>query len=169
MLTSETTKVCFKCGETKKLSMFYKHPRMADGHVNKCKECNKKDVQENYRVNIDHFKAYDVLRRDTDVRKATRTKRGNTVKEQYKTNPLFREKVIKYKDDWITKNIEKRVAHCAVSNAVRDGKLIKPSFCTKCGKSGCTIYGHHWSYLPEHQLDVLWVCSSCHGKEHRKV
>ena len=29
MLTIETRKVCFKCGETKQLSMFYKHPKMA--------------------------------------------------------------------------------------------------------------------------------------------
>lgn len=37
------TKKCFKCGKEKDLNDFYKHPQMPDGHVNKCKECNKID------------------------------------------------------------------------------------------------------------------------------
>ena len=45
-------KICFKCGISKPLSDFYKHPKMPDGHVNKCIECNKKDVKENYNKNI---------------------------------------------------------------------------------------------------------------------
>ena len=47
----EATKVCFKCGECKPLSAFYKHARMADGHLNKCKECTKADVKERRRTN----------------------------------------------------------------------------------------------------------------------
>lgn len=44
-------KVCFKCGRDLPLSSYYKHPQMADGHLNKCKECTKKDVHDKYEDN----------------------------------------------------------------------------------------------------------------------
>lgn len=45
------TKICFKCHRELPLTMFYKHPQMADGHLNKCKECTKRDVHEKYMDN----------------------------------------------------------------------------------------------------------------------
>ena len=65
-------KTCFKCGVEKEFDAFYKHPRMKDGRVNKCKECNKKDVRENRASKQEYYRAYDRERgyREYDPQKA---------------------------------------------------------------------------------------------------
>lgn len=41
-------KTCFKCGIEKPLADFYVHPKMADGHLGKCKDCARSDNRSNY-------------------------------------------------------------------------------------------------------------------------
>lgn len=159
-------KVCFKCGAEKPLSKFYKHPKMKDGHVNKCKECNKKDVRENRAARKDYYQEYDRNRPNHDGRVARSNIRE---KELYKTDEAFRQSVLERKKKWEDNNPQKRKAQDAVNNAVRDGRLIKSHKCEHCGTSEKKIQGHHWSYEPECWLDVIWLCSRCHGKEHKRL
>jgi len=58
-------KCCIDCGELKPLSEYYKHPRMADGHLNSCKECRKA-----YQSSRPYDKEYERQRNQMEKRKA---------------------------------------------------------------------------------------------------
>ena len=113
-----SSKVCFKCLTIKNLDEFYSHPQMPDGHVNKCKECNKKDVLEHRFKNIDKIRAYD-------------RQRGNR-----RTNDDLKEYRKKYP--------KKYKAHQLVNNAIRNKKLFREP-CEICGEN--ETHGHHDDYL----------------------
>lgn len=111
-------KVCFKCGQYLPLDRFYRHKRMADGHLNKCIDCTKKDAI-NYRLlNIDRIRNYD-------------RNRGNR-------------QTIEQVREYRKKNPNKYKATCMVNNAIRDGKL----FMEPCQICGCEkTHAHHDDYM----------------------
>lgn len=115
---------------------------MLDGHLNKCKECTKEDAYL-YRQNSEASRDYD--------------------KKRYQENPerrkIAQERVIRMRNEFP----EKRKAHTAVSNAIRDGKLTKPDHCN-CGSTK-RIVGHHEDYTK--LLEVIWMCQRCHVQLHK--
>lgn len=136
-------KQCFKCNEMLPLSEFYAHPMMADGYVNKCKECNKKDVQANYRKRHDQYRKYDLLRKNLPHRQELKKR----VTQKYRS-----EQPTKYK------------AHAAVGRAVREGKLQRGS-CERCGS--LRVHGHHEDYSKP--LEVMWLCPLHHKERHAEL
>lgn len=160
----EKHKQCFKCGESKPLSAFYKHPRMADGHVNKCTECNKKDVRENRALKLGYYREYDRIRGQdlTTERYKKKLEHGRTEESRIKkrggrANKIGYESICP---------IVKKSANTAAGNAIRDGKLLRPTNCEHCGKE-CKPQAHHSSYAEDMQLLVTWLCTKCHGEVHR--
>ena len=151
-------KTCFKCKEEKPLSEFYKHAMMKDGRLNKCKECNKKDVRKNYRENIDHYKSYEKARAGLDHRVKAR--------DDYAKTDNGRTKLNESSKAWAVRNPIKRMASFIVGNAVRDGKLFKPSNCESCGSAPNRLHGHHDDYA--FPLVVRWLCPGCHSKWHKE-
>jgi len=131
------TKVCFKCEKRKPVEMFYRHPRMKDGRVGKCKECNKSDVRQNRSDRIDYYRAYD---RNRGSRQSAKD-----IKRYRQNNPI------------------KYGASCMVNNAVRDGKLKKPKRCQEC-RQVTRLHGHHDDYSKP--LEVRWLCPACHHGWH---
>jgi len=50
---------------------------------------------------------------------------------------------------------------------IKNGRIKRPKICSKCGKSAKNIDGHHPNYNEE--FKVIWLCRSCHFKEHGKL
>jgi len=146
-------KKCFKCGIEKPLTNFYKHSQMKDGRVNKCKECNKKDVQVNYRKNISHFKNYDQIR--NQKRKEYNKEKSRVYRDKYP------EKVQNAKRKWIREHNLERAAHIILKNRLRDGK-VKKGLCQICKSS--EVEAHHYDYTKP--VNVIWLCKKHHEKIH---
>lgn len=149
------TKICFKCKIEKDISEFYKHSKMFDGYLNKCKECAKKDTINNYQKNRNYYIEYDRKRNATPKRKVLR-------KDYIKKHPEIKYKsCIRYKN----KFPEKYKASIIFHNAIRSGKIIRYNRCELCGMV-CKPDGHHYDYSKP--LDVLWCCKKCHQYIHKE-
>ena len=150
-------KTCFKCDKTKPLTEFYRHPRMADGRLGKCKECTKRDVRENRRARIDYYTEYEkrraLLPHRVDARNAyAKSAAGKIANSRAKRN-------------WLARNSDKRAAHIILGNAVRAGRITKLP-CEVCGSTR-RIHGHHDDYAKP--LEVVWLCPRHHSVRHAEM
>jgi hypothetical protein len=67
---------------------------------------------------------------------------------------------------WKEANREKVRAQDALREAVRDGRLVRPDACVRCGAVG-PVHGHHRDYAKRY--DVVWLCVRCHADEHSQA
>lgn len=75
-----------------------------------------------------------------------------------------RAKTDEYKRRWAERNKQKRAAHVALNNAVRDRRIDKGT-CEICGTSE-RVQAHHEDYAKP--LEVRWLCITHHGHTRRK-
>ena len=136
-------KRCFKCQKEKPIHDFYAHAAMKDGHLNKCKECAKRDVYEHrHGKNRDKVLEYDRVR----------AKNPNRMQKA-------KEIAIRWRQDYP----ERRAAHIKLRSALRSGKVQKWPVCAMpdCTR---TPEAHHPTYsLP---LAVVWLCPAHHKQAH---
>ena len=139
----DSSKECFKCKTIKPLEEFYKHPNMADGHVNKCKECNKNDATSHRNKNLEKVREYDRAR--------------GKIPERLKAQ-------VEITRAWRAEDSRRSVAHYAVAQAIRSGLLVRMS-CIRCGKE--KTEAHHEDY--DKPLEVMWLCTPCHKQRHKEL
>jgi hypothetical protein len=63
----------------------------------------------------------------------------------------------------------KHAARQLILWSVKTGVLKRPEACERCGDvpPPRRLHAHHPDY--SRPLDVVWLCSMCHGEEHRKT
>jgi hypothetical protein len=147
-------KSCIACDQTKPLSMFYAHPKMKDGHLNKCKDCCKQAASKRRSEKLEEIKAYDRMRGSLPHRLEAnkirqKTPHGSVAHQE--ANRRYRER---YKN--------RSAARYIFGNAVRDGKITRLP-CQVCGNDKSE--GHHPDY--DRPLDVVWLCVTHHKAAHK--
>jgi hypothetical protein len=136
-------KICFKCNKNKPLTDYYKHPKMGDGHLNKCKECTKDDVNKRYKEKVkdEHWLEYERERGRTKYYRLGYRKSLKPIGAFTKNGQLYKEKYPeKYKAVIASQRISSKGGH-----------------------------NHHWSYNEEHWKDVINLSKKDHIKAHRFI
>ena len=187
-------KQCRKCGLTRPIEEFYwkcrSRQHLGDGHSAVCKDCMRQHrrtpeamtlanaawarryaTEEGRKKILDKHKR----QRQTERYKAShkvrnakylRTEKGRQGSRErqrrYHKLQWYKDAIDRYRID----NPEKRDAWVAVSNAVANGYLVRPSACSICG-CPCTPDAHHEDYSKP--LDVVWMCHQCHVDYHMSV
>jgi hypothetical protein len=155
---------------------FYRDNSKTDGLATTCKVCRKAQRHRWYVANREHALQYSaqwVKDNYEDklayLREWVELNADKVEEYKRKSHDKHRAEVNTRTAQWKSDNPEKVAAQQSVMIAVRRGDLpkVKTLSCSKCGRKA--QHYHHWSYAPEHWLDVIPLCVPCHKTVHAEV
>ena len=137
------TKCCPECGKEKRIDDFSRDNRRTDGRCRRCKSCQ-----------AEYYRQWREGRRELDAQRQRDWREANPDKLASQT--------LRSRE----RNPEKHRARNAIKNAVRDGRVLKPSGCEDCRRPflDAELHAHHDDY--GRPLDVTWLCRPCHDARH---
>jgi len=185
-------KQCKQCKQIKPFDDFHnlskKRAHLGDGHVARCKECEKtykkspeyrKSQNERQKLRLRFDPEFAFRKRKKD-KKYAQTEHGKKVhaaasrtynqtpkgkvaakraRKKYQQTQKFKKAIENYR----LNNSEKRNANIIFSNAIKLGKIKRPPTCSICNIQ-CVPEGHHPNYSKP--LEVVWTCKECHTGIH---
>lgn len=184
-------KNCPRCSKSNSLDEFYKSKQTPDGLDGWCKLCRnasnrerwarkreqylqQKQIyyQENKEVFSDKNREYytanaeQVKARVKQYRMANQQKVNERQRQSHFANRAER---IAYKRQTYAMQPQQNAARRAVRDEIRAGRMrpAKQLHCNQCNSKAHEY--HHWSYEPEHWLDVIALCKSCHQQLHHQM
>ena len=147
---------CKYCKTDKPMVDFYQSTIRKDGKSGNCKECIRSRVRANRAAKIDYYREFDRDRANLPHRVQAR--------KEYQATEQGRITTARAKEAHYYRYPNRSAARNAVNNALRDGRLFKPSDCESCNDA-TVLHGHHCDY--NKPMDVMWLCDPCHKQWHR--
>jgi hypothetical protein len=183
-------KTCNRCGAAKQLLDFPPDKQNTDGRKGKCRACvlarqrelraahpetERAWVAANHERVLSQKRSHrernsDRLRRENRerARRARSTEEGLERSRQVARRHYAKNRIALLISDKqrAQRDRQKIRARNAVSRALRTGRLVRASSCSACGRTERKLQAHHADYA--RPLDVIWLCSPCHKREHLK-
>ena len=135
------SKVCINCGSEKEINDFYKHNKMSDGYLNKCKTCCKDQAIKRTRI----------LSKDNEW---VLKQRKRSVDKYHRLNYKDKQKKNELVYPWKKEN---------------KYKGLRKWYESRYGLLDPLIELHHWSYKDENLRDVILLNRSTHKRLHSKL
>lgn len=164
VIMSDTQKWCPQCAQTLPLTAFNRCRGRRLGVAGWCKQCQGRSTAHWQGTRDGRLKKRLNQRKRRDGSERFRSRERNYRRQYYARN---RQQSLAGTREERRRAPDKHLARRTAYYALRQGELTKPNNCQRCGRpaTGRYLQMHHADYGKP--LDVTWLCSRCHGLEHR--
>jgi hypothetical protein len=186
-------KICSKCKIEKEETEFWVRKNRKSGVNSECKNCasirrksldksknnekRRKWYKNNKEKHLEYCKNYQKNNKEIVNQRHRKWWSENGEKylekrQNYYANlpeekkEKIRKRALLNRKTYIEKNLYKEKARAAVSYALKNKWIIKPTTCSKCNMEK-KIEAHHSDYAKA--FDIIWVCKKCHVAIHKEM